>query len=69
MFLDFLTDLCKFIFLTFAAIFMLFSLPFVLLHVSEHWKDDEYPHSGFSPECPVYIAPEEEAEFCPVTHK
>lgn len=59
MFLDFLTDLCKFIFLTCAAIFMLFSLPFVLLHVAEHWNEPEYPHSGFSPECPEYIEPEE----------
>lgn len=69
MFTDFLADFFKFIFLTCAAIFMLFSLPFVLLHVAEHWNDDEYPHSGFSPECPEYIAPEHEQEYCPVTHR
>lgn len=39
------------------AVILLLS-PFVVVHVIDHWNDPEYPHSGFSPECPEYIEPD-----------
>lgn len=60
--LDFLTELCKFVFLACAAICMLFSLPFVLAHIAGHWDAPEYPHCGFCPDCPAWEeAPDGEA--------
>ena len=59
MFIDFITDLFKFIFCTVAAIFALASLPFIIAHVAESDEREEYPHSGFCPDCPEWIAPED----------
>lgn len=56
---DDIVDLIRILFYLLAFIFFMMAMPFVLLHVAEHWNDDEYPHCGFSPECPEYIAPEE----------
>lgn len=63
MFDDFV-DLIRILFYLLAFMFFMMAMPFVLLHVAEHWNDDEYPHSGFSPECPEYIAPEESDLAC-----
>ena len=59
MFIDFITDLFKFIFYTAAAIFTLACLPFIIAHVAESDEREEYPHSGFCPDCPEWIAPED----------
>ena len=69
MFIDFITDLFKFIFYTAAAIFTLASIPFIIAHVAESDEREEYPHSGFCPDCPEWITPEEEAEFCPIIYR
>ena len=59
MFIDFITDLFKFIFYTTAAIILLLSIPFIIAHVAESDEREEYPHSGFCPDCPEWIAPED----------
>ena len=69
MFINFITALFKFIFFTAAAILTLAALPFVIAHVAESTEREEYPHSGFCPDCPEWITPEMEAEFCPVSHR
>ncbi|MBQ3144387.1 MAG: hypothetical protein IJB89_07725 [Akkermansia sp.] len=56
---DDIVDLIRILFYLLAFIFFMMAMPFVLLHVAEHWNEAEYPHSGFSPECPEYIEPEE----------
>ena len=47
------------------ALFMLGAAPFVIDHVSNHWYDDEYPHSGFGPDCPEWVAPEDDLYYLP----
>ena len=69
MFLDFLSDLFKVLFYTAAVLFFLLCLPFVVAHVAEHWDAPEYPHSGFSPECPTWEAAEEPENSLPPCHE
>ena len=69
MFIDFIATLLKFIFYTTAAIILLLSTPFIIAHIMDSDEREEYPHSGFCPDCPVWIAPEEEAEYCPIIYK
>lgn len=42
------------IMMVFGTVFCLFALPFVVEHVQENWDADEYPHSGFCPDCPAW---------------
>ena len=58
MMLDFLAALFRALFFTAAALVLLLGLPFVVLHVQDHWNAPEYPHSGFSPECPTWPEPD-----------
>ena len=39
-------------------LFFLMCMPFVICHIADNWDAPEYPHSGFSPECPTWEAPE-----------
>lgn len=41
------------------ALFMIGASPFVYDHIQENWDAPEYPHSGFSPECPTWDVEEE----------
>lgn len=42
------------------SIITVLAAPFVGFHVYETWDKPEYPHSGFCPDSPKWIAPEEE---------
>lgn len=57
MFDDFL-DLLRVLFYLLAFIFFLMALPFVFCHVADSWDAPVYPHSGFTPDCPTWEAPE-----------
>lgn len=37
-----------------ALAFIVAGLPFVAAHIADTWNAPEYPHSGFSPECPTW---------------
>ncbi|MBQ3218880.1 MAG: hypothetical protein IJB33_08425 [Akkermansia sp.] len=63
---DDLLELLRFLFYFLLFLFALMCLPFVVAHVAEHWDAPEYPHSGFSPECPEWEAPE---NTLPPTHE
>lgn len=56
--LDLLATLSRALFYTAAALLMLLCLPFVVCHVADHWNAPEYPHCGFTPDCPTWEAPE-----------
>jgi hypothetical protein len=47
------------------VLFMLGAAPFIVDHVANHWYDDEYPHSGFTPDCPEWVAPEDDLYYLP----
>lgn len=51
--------LLKALFYSTAALFILLCLPFVVIHVAEHWDDPIYPYSGFTPDCPTWEEPSE----------
>ena len=51
--------------ITVGAIFMVGASPFVIDHVVNHWNEPEYPHSGFGPDCPEWVAPEDEDLYLP----
>lgn len=53
-------DFIKALFLIIAILFMILTAPFVVAHIIEHWDDAPYPHSGFTPECPEWTAPEDD---------
>lgn len=38
----------------FGAVFMVLASPFVVAHVVDTWDAEEYPHSGFCPDYPVW---------------
>lgn len=40
--------------------FMIGAAPFVVAHIVDHWDDEEYPYSGFTPDCPEWVAPEDD---------
>lgn len=46
-------------------IFLLASLPFVLLKMYGDRQEEEYPHSGFCPDCPEW-APEAQQDVLPL---
>lgn len=56
---DLISDLVKFVAIVIAIIFGVIATPIVVSHIVEHWDAPQYPHSGFSPECPTWTAPEE----------
>lgn len=60
--LDSFLTLLRILFYLILFIFLLICLPFVVIHVAEHWDDPIYPYSGFSPECPTWEAPIDEVE-------
>ena len=64
--LDFLSDILRAFCVTAAVLIFLLSLPFVIAHVIDNWDAPAYPHSGFSPECPKWDAPE---NTLPPTHE
>ena len=41
------------------AIFCLLSIPFIIAHIIDSWDAPEYPHSGFTPDCPTWEEPYE----------
>ena len=47
-------DLLRILFYLILFIFLLICLPFVVIHVAEHWDDPIYPYSGFSPDCTTW---------------
>ena len=47
---DFLHALLMFFF----GVFLLLAAPFIVVHVADTWDAPAYPHSGFSPECPIW---------------
>ena len=49
-----IADLLRILFYIAAAIFFLLSLPFIIAHVAENWHAPEYPHSGYTPDCPTW---------------
>lgn len=51
---DALIDLIRFLLWLLFLMFCLMALPFVIAHVADTWNAPEYPHSGFSPECPTW---------------
>ena len=57
MLFDFLADLFKAFFYTAAVLILLLCLPFVVVHVVDHWNAPEYPYVGFTPDCPTWEAP------------
>lgn len=63
MFLDFIAALFRAFFYTAAGLVFLCCIPFFILHVQETWDAPIYPHSGFSPECPTWEAPEDCPEW------
>ena len=50
--------LLKALFYSTAALFILLCLPFVIAHMADHWNAPEYPHSGFTPDCPTWPEPD-----------
>lgn len=52
-------DFIKVVIIIMFIIFGVIATPFVVAHIVEHWDAPQYPHSGFSPECPTWTAPEE----------
>lgn len=67
MILDLFTTLLRALFICAAAIFCLLALPFVVAHVADTWDAPEYPHSGFSPDCPTWEQPEDLYNTLPPT--
>lgn len=57
MLLDILTDLFKSFIHLMCFLCVLISLPFVVAHVVDGWNAPEYPHSGYTPDCPTWEAP------------
>lgn len=47
-------DFLRVLFYILLFIFFSISIPFVVAHVAEHWDAPEYPHSGFTPDCPTW---------------
>jgi hypothetical protein len=39
---------------------MIGASPFIYDHVVNHWDEEEYPHSGFTPDCPEWNEPLDE---------
>lgn len=60
--LDDLIDLIRFLLWLLFLMFCLMALPFVICHVADNWDAPQYPHSGFTPDCPTWEAPANEAE-------
>lgn len=56
MLIENLKELAQFIAWVLVSVFLLASLPFVLAAMYEDRKD-EYPHSGFRPDCPEWVEP------------
>ena len=56
--LDDFLDLLRVLFYLLAFLFFLMALPFIVAHVADHWNAPEYPHSGFSPDCPTWPEPD-----------
>jgi hypothetical protein len=54
-----MTSFEKFI-TTVGVIFMLGASPFIYDHVVNHSDDEEYPYSGFTPDCPTWDEPLDE---------
>lgn len=55
--LDFITECCKWAFIALSAL-----IGFVLLGIAgaqmiENWNAEEYPYSGFQPDCPTWDEP------------
>lgn len=55
---DDLIALIRFLLWLLFLMFSLMALPFVVAHVADNWDAPQYPHSGYSPECPTWEAPE-----------
>ncbi len=51
---DDLIDLIRFLLWLLFLMFCLMALPFVIAHVADTWNAPDYPHSGFSPDCPTW---------------
>ena len=55
--LDSFLTLLRVLFYLLAFLFFLMALPFIICHVAEHWDAPEYPHTGYTPDCPTWEAP------------
>lgn len=66
--LDEFITLLRILFYLILFIFLLICLPFVVIHVAEHWDDPIYPHSGFCPDCPTWEEPYEPENTLPPTY-
>lgn len=56
---DDLIDLLRVLFYLLAIIFFMTCMPFVICHIADRWDAPEYPHSGFTPDCPTWEEPSE----------
>lgn len=54
---DNLIDLLRILLYLLAIMFFLMGIPFVICHIADNWDAPEYPHSGFSPDCPTWETP------------
>lgn len=60
--LDEFITLLRVLFYLLAFIFIMTCMPFVICHVADNWAAPEYPHSGFTPDCPTWHAPADDVE-------
>lgn len=56
--MDDLLDFCKKLLMVYAIVFVIAAMPFVLIRIANVCTSEEglwqsYPHSGFSPDCPL----------------
>ena len=60
-------DLLRILFYLLAIIFGMMCIPFVICHVADNWDAPEYPHSGFTPDCPEWLEPQDLCNTLPPT--
>lgn len=58
--LDFIAECCEWVFITLAALIVLLLLVITGAQMIENWNAEEYPHSGFQPDCPAWDEPLDE---------
>ena len=47
-------DMFDKLFFVVGAAFMVLASPFVVAHVADTWDAEEYPYTGFCPDCPEW---------------
>ncbi len=67
--MDALIDLIRVLLWLLFLMFCLMALPFVVAHMADRWEAPEYPHSGYTPDCPTWEAAEEPENSLPPCHE